>query len=89
MSEVNRVLGGNPVTGYLLTRSSKEPALIQGYQKLEFLAFLGAGGALGAYGRFVRGYNNLWLLAAVLPVISWSLTMKARQPTTLIDNAYR
>jgi len=89
VSEVNRVLGGNPLTGYLLTRSSKEPALLCAWHKFEFLAFLGAGGALGMYGRVARGYNNLWLGAAILPVMAWAITQKARQPTTLVDNAYR
>ncbi len=89
VSEVNRVLGGNPVTGYQFTRSSSEPALLKAWNKLELLAFLGAGGAFGAYGRVVRGYNNLWLAAAIIPVMTWSVTMGARQPTTLIDNAYR
>ena len=28
VKEVNRVFGGNPLTGYLLTRSSREPALL-------------------------------------------------------------
>ena len=72
-SEVNRVLGGNPVTGYQFTLSSKEPALIVAWHKLEGLAFLGAGGAMCGYARFVRGYNNLWLLAAGLPFMTWSL----------------
>lgn len=44
----------------------------------EFLLFAGAGGALGAYGRFARGYNNLWLLAAALPVLSWSIVQSSR-----------
>lgn len=73
VSEVNRVFGGNPITGYMLMRSSSEPALLSACHKLEALAFLGAGGALGVYGRFVRGYNNLWLLAAVLPFCTFSM----------------
>ena len=28
VSEVNRVLGGNPITGYFLTLSNKEPSLL-------------------------------------------------------------
>ena len=82
-------MGGNPVTGYMFSRGRKEPALLQAWNKLEFLAFAGAGGALGSYGRFVKGYNNLWLAAAVVPLLTLSLVQRARQPTTMIDNAYR
>ena len=89
VSEVNRVFGGNPVTGYLLTRSRSEPALLQAWHKFEGLAFLSAGAAFGAYGRFVKGFNNLWLLAPVVPFMTWQLTQRSRQPATLIDNAYR
>lgn len=89
VSEVNRVFGGNPVTGYQMMRSRKDPALLVAMHKFEFLFFAGAGGALGVYGRVVKGYNNLWLLAPVLPMITFFCVMKARQPTTLIDNTYR
>ena len=89
VSEVNRVFGGNPVTGYLFTSSSKEPALLLGWQKFEALAFLGVGGGMAGYGRFVRGYNNLWLAAAILPFCTCMLAQRSRQPSTLIDNAYR
>ena len=88
-SEVNRVMGGNPVSGYTITRSRHEPALLHAWNNFEFLAFAGAGGALGAYGRFVKGYNNLWLAAAALPLMTLGLVQSARQPTTMIDNAYR
>ena len=89
VSEVNRVLGGNPLTGYLFTRSSSEPALLEAWHKFEFMFFVGAGAALAGYGRFARGYNNLWLLAAALPVATWSMVQRGRQPVTLVDNAYR
>ena len=89
VSEVNRVLGGNPITGYQLTLSKKEPGLLKAWNVGEFLLFAGVGGAFGGYGRFVKGYNNLWLLAAGLPVLAWGLVQNARQPTTHINNAYR
>ena len=73
VKEVNRVLGGNPLTGYSFTRSSSEPALLEAWHKFEFMFFGGAGAAMAGYGRFVRGYNNLWLLAAALPVMTWSM----------------
>ena len=49
----------------------------------------GIGAAFGFYGRFAKGYNNLWLLAPILPLLTWGLVQEARQPTTLIDNTYR
>lgn len=88
-SEINRVFGGNPLTGYQFVRGKKEPAMLIAIHKLECLLFVGASGALGAYGRFVKGYNNLWLVAPILPIASFYFAMRARQPTTLIDNAYR
>lgn len=78
VSEVNRVLGGNPITGYMLTSSTKEPARLLAWNKLEGLIFLGTGGGLAMYGRFARGYNNLWLLAAGLPFCTWALCQRSR-----------
>ena len=89
VSEVNRVLGGNPITGYFMTLSTKEPSLLKAWNLGEGLLWAGVGGAFGAYGRFVRGYNNLWLIAAGLPVLGWTLIQSHRQPTTHINNAYR
>lgn len=89
LAEVSRVFGGNPVTGYMFTSSMKEPALLIGWQKFEAMAFLGAGVGMGAYARFVRGNNNLWLIAAGMPFCTWALCQRYRQPTTLIDNSYR
>ena len=89
VGEVNRVLGGNIITGYAFTRSSKEPALLQAWHKAEFLSWLGLSSALAGYGRFVKGYNNLWLLAPVLSMTAGGLVQMSRQPHTLIDNAYR
>ena len=89
VSEVNRVFGGNLITGYQFTRASNEPALLKAWHKGEILAMTGASFGMAGYGRFVRGYNNLWLLAAVLPIATLSLVQGARQPTMMIDNAYR
>ena len=72
-----------------MTLSKKEPGLLKAWNVGEFLLFAGVGGAFGGYGRFVKGYNNLWLLAAGLPVLAWGLVQNARQPTTHINNAYR
>ena len=86
---MQRVFGGNPITGYIFARSKSEPALLEAHSMGEALLFTGAGATVGLYGRFVRGYNNLWLLAAFAPLVSWGMVSKARQPTTLIDNSYR
>ena len=72
VSEVNRVLGGNAITGYYLTRSKKEPGLLKAWSRLEFLFYLGAGSGFGFAG-LKKGYNNLWLLAAFAPVSCWML----------------
>jgi len=56
-----------------MTLSSKEPSLLQAWNIGELLVFAGLGGAFGSYGRFVKGYNNLWLLAAGIPVGLWTL----------------
>ena len=53
------------------------------------MLFGGIGAAFGAYGRFAKGYNNLWLLAPIVPLLTLGLVQQARQPTTLIDNTYR
>ena len=85
VSEVNRVLGGS----YIFTRSRSEPAKLSAWNTVEALGFAGAGGALGLFGRFARGHNNLWLFASALPFCSYLLVQSSRQPTTLVDNAYR
>ena len=74
VSEVNRVLGG----AYVFTRSNSEPGKLSAWNTVEFLAFAGAGGAMGLFGRFARGHNNLWLLAAGLPVCTWALVQSSR-----------
>ena len=89
VSELNRVFGGNPLTGTILTRALSEPALIVGYNMLELLVIGGASLGLGAYGRFVKGYNNLWLVAPLLPLALWSASTKSRQNSVLLDNCYR
>ena len=78
VAEVNRVFGGNPVTGYLFTRGSSEPALLCAWHKGELVSFSGASFAIGLYGRFVRGYNNLWLVAPLLPIAMMSAAMTRR-----------
>lgn len=73
VSEVNRVLGGNAITGYYLTRSKKEPGLLKAWSRHEFTFYAGVGNGLGLAGWHIKGYNNLWLLAAFAPVSCWML----------------
>ena len=49
---------------------------------------LGAGLGMGLYGKFVRKYNNLWLLGSVLPAACYSLFHGNRNQDR-VDNAYR
>ena len=89
VSEVNRTLGGNPLTGQLYVRGNSEPAKIYVWNKAPLGIFAAGGLSLGAYGRFVKGYNNLWLVAGLLPVGMYMLVASGRQSSTQLENAYR
>ena len=86
---MNRVLGGNPVNGQLFVRANSEPAKIYAWNKLPLALSTMLGLGLGAYGRFVKGYNNLWLIAGIIPMGMYLLVASQRQPATTIENAYR
>ena len=89
VSEVNRLFGGNPLTGQLYVRANSEPAKIWAWNILPIAVSATLGLSLGAYGKFVKGYNNLWLAAGILPVTAYILVASQRQPSTKIENAYR
>ena len=86
---MNRVFGGNPLTGQTFVRSNASPAKIHVWNNLPILIATVSGFSLGAYGKFVKGYNSLWLLAGVLPVSCYMIVASGRQPTTTTENAYR
>lgn len=86
VSELNRVLGG---ARYYFTRCRDEPAKLYAYNTLPLLALLGAGGAFGLYGKFVRGYNLLWLPASVLPFAVGLVMNYSQQPVDELQNCFR
>ena len=48
-----------------------------------------AGLTVSLYGRFGKGYNNLWLIAGFVPGAVSLFIGYYRQPQQTIDNAYR
>lgn len=52
------------------------------------LALWGLSTGIAVYGRFLRGYNNLWLIAGYVPLWTYLLYGACRQPTQEIQNAY-
>ena len=85
VKDVNKVFGGQTA----FVRANGEPAKILAFEALPIIAFAGLGLTLGAYGTFVKGYNNLWLLAGIMPALVYLGVATARQPPVKIENAYR
>jgi hypothetical protein len=75
VNELNRVLGGSTH----FTKGWNEPAKLIGWDKPVLLILAGAGGALGVYGKFLKGGNWLWLGAAAIPLFAGLLINKSRQ----------
>ena len=75
--------------GVTFSRSRKEPALLIGWNMRSFYLYTLLGFSVALYGRFAKGYNNLWLIAGVLPGSTSMITTYYRQPSQSIDNAYR
>ena len=82
---MNRVFGGSTA----FTRANGEPAKIYAWKVIPLVVFTGLGLSLGGYGTFVKGYNNLWLVAGILPGLSYMALAASRQPAVQIENAYR
>ena len=84
MSELNKVMGN----GHFYVKSRREPAGIFAWNVYP-LAFLWvAGASIAVYARFIKGYNNLWLIAGFVPMWTYGLYNYARQPTGQIENCY-
>ena len=77
------------MSGHWFVRGKREPAKIWAWNKLPLTMFSMLGLSLGAYGRVVKGYNNLWLGAGLLPVTVYMIVASQRQPATTVENAYR
>ena len=76
VKELNSVFGSKNGSHYTL--GSKEPATILAWKQYPLLfSWLLSVGICG-YGRFVRGYNNLWLIGGFLPCWTYILYNYAR-----------
>lgn len=87
MCELNSALG--TPNGSFYFKSFKDPAGIIVWNTYPIVALWGICSAIAVYGRFIKGYNNLWLIGGYVPVWTYLFYNYARQPTVEIDNAYR
>ena len=67
----------------------KEPATIVAWKFYPILAFQGISVSIALYGRFIRGYNNLWLIGGFAPVWAMIFYLYLRQPKQEIQNCYK
>ena len=76
VAELNRL----SKDGVTFSLGRKEPALLLGWNMTPFYLLTVIGLSLGFYGRFGKGYNNLWLIGGFLPGSGYMLTNYVRQP---------
>ena len=86
VAEVNRVCSG---TFQYICHANNEPAKLVTYDLRTLAFFIGGGGAFGFYGKFVCGFNWLWLGAAVIPMAGGLLLNGRWQDEDAKLNAYR
>lgn len=86
VAELNSVLGRKNGTWYV--RGNKEPASLWGWKIYPILALWGITTGIALYARFIRGYNNLWLIGGYVPLWAYLFYGVARQPTQEIQNCY-
>ena len=77
VKDLNRTRGG--LFNYY-TKGFNEPAKVLCWNPVALLTFLGAGSAVGLYGKFARGHNILWYPASVLPFAFAMLVNYYQQP---------
>ena len=87
VSELNSALGSR--NGSLYTLSKKDPATLHAWKLYPTLFFGGISGGIAMYARFIRGYNNLWLVGGFFPLAGYSLYSWARQPDQELQNCYK
>lgn len=85
--ELNSVFGTR--YGLFFTKGVKEPASIVAWRVMPFAALWGFGAGVAAYGKFVKGYNILWLAAGFAPFWTYAVYNYFRQPTQNVENCYR
>ena len=86
ISELNSALGSK--NGSFYTLGMKEPAVIHAWKIWPTLLFGSVSGAIALYARFIRGYNNLWLVGGFFPLLGYVIYNYARQPSQEIQNCY-
>ncbi len=74
--------------GNFYMRGMKEPATLIGWKIYPIVAMWGLSASIAVYARFIRGYNNLWLVGGFIPLWSYLLYNWARQPEQEIQNCY-
>lgn len=84
--DLNSALGSK--NGSFYTLSMKEPALIHAWKIWPALIFGGISGSIAMYGRFIKGYNTLWLVGGFFPLAGYVIYNYARQPSQEIQNCY-
>ena len=55
------------------TKGYKEPASVLGWRWIPISLLFVFGGAVAVYGRFIKGYNILWLFAGFAPLDAYLL----------------
>jgi len=86
VKEVNGLFGG---LGVMFFAGKSEPASLHAIATAKTAFFFGAGGMMGLYGKFVKGYSFLWLGAAILPGSLYLMTQFMKPQETTLQNAYR
>ena len=75
-------------SGTYYVRGMKEPATLLGWKIWPILGLWGVSASIAGYGRFIRGYNNLWLVGGFVPLWAYLFYNWARQPEQEIQNCY-
>lgn len=87
VNELNATLGQR--NGSFYTLSKKDPATLHAWKLYPILAFAGISGGLAGYARFIKGYNNLWLVGGFFPLAGYLFYNYARQPDQELQNCYK
>ena len=86
VAELNSVFGSKNGSYYF--KNYKEPASLTAWKLYPLAAMWAATASIAGYARFVKGYNNLWLIGGFVPLWTYIVYQYARQPTQEISNCY-
>lgn len=67
----------------------KEPASVIAWNVAPLGGLYVAAVSIALYARFIRGYNNLWLVAGFAPFWTYVLYNYYRQPNQAVQNSYQ